>query len=92
MVNKEKNKIILQNVSQGGLAVAYRVKASMDNIEDNLTIKDVAKLLRCSRTHVQNALRGKVPGMPILAHLPMGRRKIVRRRWLNQWVDSNKAC
>lgn len=49
----------------------------MENIDENLTIKDVAKLLRCSKAHVQNALRGKVPGMPALTHLPMGRRKIV---------------
>ena len=36
----------------------------MEHIDENLTIKDVAKLLRCSKTHVQNALRGRVPGMP----------------------------
>ncbi len=63
----------------------------MENIDENLTIKDVAKLLRCSKAHVQNALRGKVPGMPALTHLPMGRRKIVPRRWLIQWMESNKA-
>jgi excisionase family DNA binding protein len=61
------------------------------DIKDNLTIKEVAKLLRCSKAHVQNALRGRVPGMPALTHLPMGRRKIVRRQWLEKWMESNKA-
>lgn len=78
-------------MSEQCLLMAYRVRASMENIDENLTIKDVAKLLRCSKAHVQNALRGKVPGMPALTHLPMGRRKIVPRRWLNQWMESNKA-
>ena len=64
---------------------------SMKDIKDNLTIKEVAKLLRCSKAHVQNALRGRVPGMPALTHLPMGRRKIVRRQWLEKWMESNKA-
>jgi len=63
----------------------------MEDINDNLTIKEVANLLRCSKIHVQNALRGRVPGMPALTHLPMGRRKIVRRQWLEKWMESNKA-
>jgi len=63
----------------------------MEDINDNLTIKEVAGLLRCSKAHVQNALRGRVPGMPRLTHLSMGRRKIVRRQWLLQWMESNKA-
>jgi Helix-turn-helix domain len=63
----------------------------MEDLNENLTIKDVAKVLRCSTTHVQNALRGKVPGMPPLTHLAIGRRKIIRRHWLNQWMERNKA-
>ena len=63
----------------------------MEDLNENLTIKDVAKLLRCSTTHVQNALLGKVPGMPPLTHLAIGRRKIIRRQWLNQWMEENKA-
>jgi transcriptional regulator with XRE-family HTH domain len=63
----------------------------MKDIDENLTIEEIAELLRCSRAHVQNALRGKVPGVPALAHLAVGRRKIVPRRWLLQWMESNKA-
>ena len=44
-----------------------------------LTIRDVASLLRCSKTHVANVLNGKIPGIPRLSHISMGRRKLVRR-------------
>jgi excisionase family DNA binding protein len=56
-----------------------------------LTIDDVAAILRCSKTHVLNVLAGKVPGIPRLTHIAMGRRKLVRREWLDQWMESNKT-
>jgi hypothetical protein len=55
-----------------------------------LPIRDVAALLRCSKTHVANALNGKIPGVPRLSHISMGRRKLVRREWLDQWLEANK--
>ena len=77
--------------SQNVRAVAYRVEEHMENSTDLLTIREVAKALRCSKTHVQNALDGKVRGLPRLMHLPMGRRKVIRRDWLQQWMEANKA-
>ena len=55
-----------------------------------LTINDVAAILRCSKTHVCHVLAGKVPGIPRLTHIAMGRRKLVRREWLDQWMETNK--
>jgi excisionase family DNA binding protein len=55
-----------------------------------LTIRDVASLLRCSKTHVANVINGKIPGIPRLSHISMGRRKLVRREWLDQWLEANK--
>jgi len=55
-----------------------------------LTIRDVASLLRCSKTHVANVHNGKIPGIPRLSHISMGRRKLVRREWLDQWLEANK--
>ena len=55
-----------------------------------LTINDVAAILRCSKTHVSNVLAGKVRGIPRLTHIAMGRRKLVRSEWLDQWMESNK--
>jgi excisionase family DNA binding protein len=56
-----------------------------------LTLHEVAQILRCSKTHVSNVLNGKVPGVPKLTHLAMGRRKLVRRSWLDQWMEANKS-
>jgi hypothetical protein len=47
-------------------------------------------ILRCSKTHVSNALAGRVPGIPRLTHLAMGRRKLVRRESLARWMDEIK--
>jgi hypothetical protein len=55
-----------------------------------LTIRDVAALLRCSKTHVSNVINGKVPGIPRLAHISMGRRKLVRWEWLEHWLEASK--
>ena len=63
----------------------------MENTSSILTVKEVAGILRCSKAHVHNAIHGKVHGLPKLTHLTMGRRKLVRRDWLEQWLESNKT-
>jgi excisionase family DNA binding protein len=62
----------------------------MENTASILTIREVAELLRCSKAHVQKALVGKVAGVPQLTHLSMGRRKLVRKEWLEQWMETGK--
>jgi hypothetical protein len=56
-----------------------------------LTIDDVAAILRCSKAHVSNILNGKIPKTPALTHVSIGRRKLVRREWLEQWMEENKS-
>jgi hypothetical protein len=58
--------------------------------EHILTINDVAAILPCSKTHVSHVLAGKIAGIPRLTHIAMGRRKLVRREWLNQWMETSK--
>jgi excisionase family DNA binding protein len=62
----------------------------MENNRDILTIKDVAQILRCSKAHIANVLHGRIPGVPQLTHLNLGRRKLVRREWLDEWLEANK--
>ena len=65
----------------------------MQSVRDQseiLTVREVAVVLRCSKAHVCNVINGKVQGLPRLTHFSMGRRKLVRREWLNQWMEANK--
>jgi hypothetical protein len=63
----------------------------MENTSNILTIKEVAETLRCSKGHVQNVLVGMVRGVPKLAHLRMGRRKVIHKEWLDQWMEAHKT-
>jgi hypothetical protein len=63
----------------------------MENTASILTIREVAELLRCSKAHVQRALVGKIAGVPQLAHLSMGRRKLERKEWPEQWMEISKT-
>ncbi len=58
---------------------------------DVLTLREVAKILRCSKTHVSNVVNGKVGGVPTLAHVRMGRRIVIRSAWLHDWMEANKT-
>jgi hypothetical protein len=62
----------------------------METNQEILTIKEVAQVLRCSKAHAANVLLGKVAGVPRLTHVSLGRRKLVRREWLNQWLEASK--
>ena len=57
---------------------------------DILTITEVAEVLRCSKAHVCNVIQGRVQGLPKLTHFSLGRRKLVRREWLDAWMEQNK--
>jgi excisionase family DNA binding protein len=63
----------------------------MENTSSILTIKEVAQILRVSKAHVHNVLGGKVAGVPKLTHLTLGRRRLVRREWLDQWLEASRT-
>ncbi len=63
----------------------------MANDDTTLTIKQIAHILGCSRAHVSNLLSGKIGGVSKLEHIRVGRRRLVRREWLDRWIDANKA-
>ena len=56
-----------------------------------LTINQVAEILQCSKAHVSNALNGKVANVPALPHFSLGRRKLIRREWLEAWLEDYKS-
>lgn len=55
-------------------------------IPEILTIRESGEVLRCSKAHVQNLLAGKIPSVPALPYIPMGRRKLIRRESLMRWL------
>jgi len=55
-----------------------------------LTAGEVARELRCSKAHVHNLINGKVPGALPLPAVTLGRRRLVRRASLNEWLRANE--
>jgi hypothetical protein len=62
-----------------------------DESEKILTLNEVAKRLRCSKAHAAKLLNGEIRGLPPLTHIAMGRRKVVKSEWLENWMDSQKT-
>jgi excisionase family DNA binding protein len=56
-----------------------------------LTVAEVARELRCSKAHVHNIVAGKVPNLPPLPVLRIGRRVLIRRDGLEAWMLSLEA-
>ena len=57
-----------------------------------LTVPEVACELRCSKAHVHNLINGKVRGARPLPSVRLGRRRIVRRVSLDEWIKANERC
>ncbi len=55
-----------------------------------LTTQEVARELQVSKAHVSKAIAGKLPGTTPLPAIRMGRRKLVRREALLQWLAENE--
>lgn len=55
-----------------------------------LTLTEVARELRCSKAHVHNLITGAVKGAPPLPSLSLGRRRLIRRATLEQWITANE--
>jgi len=56
-----------------------------------LTLTEVAQELRCSKAHISKLARGKVRGIPPLPVFRLGRRILVRRDALFQWLSQQST-
>ena len=56
-----------------------------------LTIAEVARELRCSKAHLHNVIHGKVPDLPPLPVLRIGRRVLIRYERLREWMKELEA-
>ena len=57
---------------------------------DILTAAEVARELRVSKAHVHNLINGKVHNTPALPAVTLGRRRLILRASLNQWLRANE--
>ncbi len=62
---------------------------SPHDVPEILTVREVAAFLRCSKAHVCNAIHGRVQGVSPLPAISMGRRKLVSRQSLLEWLMKN---
>jgi len=56
-----------------------------------LTVAEAARELRCSKAHVHNVIHGRVPDLPPLPVLRIGRRVLIRHEALKAWMLSVEA-
>ncbi len=55
-----------------------------------LSMREVAKLLQCSKAHVSNMIAGRIPDCSPIPALRLGRRLLVRRASLLVWIAENE--
>ena len=60
---------------------------SLSDLPEVLTTREGAFVLRCSKAHFCNLLLGKVPGVPRLPSVRLGRRCLVRKATLILWIE-----
>jgi excisionase family DNA binding protein len=54
-----------------------------------LTTAEVASILRCSKAHVSNLINGKAGLTTAMPVVRLGRRTLIRREVLIQWLSQN---
>ena len=59
----------------------------MSDLSEVMTVEEVAHVLRVSKAHVHNLINGKVRGVPQLPSVCPGRRHLVRRASLQNWMQ-----
>jgi hypothetical protein len=61
-----------------------------DQINDLMTLREVACRLRCSKAQAGRIIAGHVQGCSPLPSVCLGRRKLVRRDTLEMWIEANE--
>jgi hypothetical protein len=62
----------------------------MNDRPEIMNAEEVACELRVSKAHVHNLLNGKVRGVRPLPSISLGRRRIIRRSMLEEWMRDNE--
>ena len=54
-----------------------------------MTLTQAAAYLRVSKAHLSNVINGKVPGVPPVRSFRMGRRILIKREWVDEWMEAS---
>jgi excisionase family DNA binding protein len=52
-----------------------------------LTLKQAAAYLQISKAHLCNVIAGKVSSVPKLRSVRIGRRILMKREWIEEWLE-----
>jgi hypothetical protein len=61
-------------------------RPQLSTLPEVLTTREGAAFLRCSKAHFCHLLNGVVAGVPRLPYLQLGRRRLVRKVVLIEWI------
>ncbi|HEY3739228.1 MAG TPA: helix-turn-helix domain-containing protein [Bryobacteraceae bacterium] len=51
------------------------------------TLNQAASYLRISKAHLSNVINGKVPGVQPVRFFRLGRRVLIKREWIDEWLE-----
>ena len=54
-----------------------------------MSLKQAAAYVQVSKAHLSNVLNGKVVGDPPLRSFSIGRRVLIKREWLDEWLETS---
>jgi excisionase family DNA binding protein len=53
-----------------------------------LNLKQAAAYLQVSKAHLSNVINGKVIGVPPVRIFRVGRRILIKREWIEEWLET----
>ena len=55
-----------------------------------MTLTQAAEYLQVSKAHLSNVINGKVSGIAPVRSFRLGRRVLIRREWIDAWLDGTR--
>jgi len=52
-----------------------------------MSLKQAASYLQVSKAHLSNVINGKVLGVPPVRSFRLGRRVLIKREWIDEWLE-----
>ena len=53
-----------------------------------MNLRQAAAYLQVSKAHLSNVINGKVSGVPPVRSFRVGRRVLIKREWIDKWLET----